>query len=488
MPAERYNAVIIGGGPGGLVAAAGLAGLGAHVALIERDRMGGDCLNTGCVPSKALIASAHAAHAFRSAGRYGLGAREPEVDVGAVFERVRQRRAHIAPHDSPERFEKLGVRVFVGEPAVFSGPRKVRAGAVSLEADRFVIATGARAAVPPIDGLAGAPHFTNETFFDRLSTAPASLCVLGGGPIGLELAQAMRRLGVPVTVVEMTDQVLIMEDPDAAAVVRASLEADGVEVLTGHAATKVERGPSHLGETAVRVTLQPQGGGGQATVREFGALLVAVGRAPNVEGMGLEAAGVRFSPKDGIPVDAYLRTSRKHILAIGDVASRYKFTHFADAQARAAVRNILIPWWPARFDDSIVPWCTYTDPECAHVGHNETTAAKAGLEHKVYKFELKELDRPVVDDQEAGFVKVIADPKGKVLGATIVGARAGDTIHEYVMAMKHGIGLASISGTIHAYPTYGEANRRPADAFMRGKLTPFVRRLLAHRWGARGGS
>jgi pyruvate/2-oxoglutarate dehydrogenase complex dihydrolipoamide dehydrogenase (E3) component len=464
------------------VAAAGLAGLGARVALVEKHRMGGDCLNTGCVPSKALIASAHVARAFRTAHLYGLAASEPEIDVGRIFERMRERRAGLAHHDSVERFESLGVRVLQGAPGVFTSHRTVQAGERVLQADRFIIATGARAAVPPIPGLRESPHFTSETFFDEMTATPPSICIMGGGPIGLEMAQVMARLGVPTTVVEMNDRILMVEDADAVAVIRRALEDDGVEILTGHEVTRVGAGNPALGSRAVRLAIQ-ENSTGESVERAFGALLVAVGRQPNVDGLGLESAGVVYSARDGITVDACLRTTRKNIFALGDVASRLKFTHVADAQARAVVRNILLPWWPARYDGSVVPWCTYTDPECAHVGHNETTARGAGLDHDVYRFDLAELDRPVVDDRAAGFVKVLADGKGRILGATIVGAGAGDWIHEYVAAMKHGITLSRISGTIHAYPTYAEANRRPADLYMKGKLTATARRILARRWG-----
>jgi pyruvate/2-oxoglutarate dehydrogenase complex dihydrolipoamide dehydrogenase (E3) component len=479
---DHYNAVVVGGGPGGLVAAAGLAGLGARVALVEKHQMGGDCLNTGCVPSKALIASAHAARALRTAHLYGLTSREPEIDVGKVFERMRERRAGLAHHDSVERFESLGVRVFLGEPGVFTSHRTVQAGDHLLQADRFIIATGGRPAVPPIPGLRESPHFTNETFFDELAGGPPSLCIMGGGPIGVEMAQTFARLGVPTTVVEMSDRILVREDPDATAVVRQALEEDGAEILTGHKVTRVAAGNPALGSRAVHLTIQ-ENTTGRTIERDFGALLVAVGRQPNVEGLGLESAGVAYSARDGITVDPYLRTTRKNVFAVGDVASPLKFTHVADAQARTVVRNVLIPWWPTRFDGAVVPWCTYTDPECAHVGHNEITARGAGLEPEVYRFDLAELDRPVVDDRASGFVKVLADRKGRILGATIVGRGAGDWIHEYVTAMKHGITLPQISGTIHAYPTYAEANRRPGDLFMKGKLTPTARKILGRRWG-----
>lgn len=478
---EHYTAIVIGAGPGGLVAAAGLAGLGARVALFEKHRMGGDCLNTGCVPSKALIASARVAHAVRTAARYGLPAHQPVIDVGAVFARMREARAHIARHDAPERFEKMGIRVHLGGPAAFTSPGTIEADGRSYSADFFVIATGGRPAVPPVPGLDGVPYLTNENFFEAITDSPGTLCILGGGPVGLEMAQTMARLGVCTTVVEMMDRILLMEDPDAAETIRTALETEGVELMTGHVAKSVEKGPAALGPLAARVVIE-ESATGKTLDGDFGALLVAVGRKPNTEGLGLELAGVNRS-EQGIIVDARLRTSRKHIFAIGDVVGPYQFTHFADAQARTVIRNILVPWLPARFDATVVPWCTYTDPECAHVGHNETTARQDGLNFAAHKFELSELDRSVVDARSEGFVKVIADRKGRVLGATIVGAGAGDWIHEYVLAMKHGIALPQISATIHAYPTYGEASRRPADLFMKGKLTPTTRRLLAWRWG-----
>ncbi|MCZ6745738.1 MAG: FAD-dependent oxidoreductase [Acidobacteria bacterium] len=479
---SQYNAVVMGSGPGGLVAAAGLAGLGARVALVERDRMGGDCLNTGCVPSKALIASARVAHLQRHADRFGLTPQNGGVDVGRVFERMRRRRAHLAHHDSPERFESLGVHVYHGAPGVFLSPEVVQVGNETLHADRFVIATGARAVVPTIPGLKETPHYTNENFFDDLTGAPPSLAIMGGGPIGAEMAQAMSRLGVPTTIIEMGPHLLAREDPDAIEVVNAALAADGVEILTGHTAKEVVPGPVSLGPRSVRVTIEQQATG-KMLQREFGALLVAVGRAPNVQGLGLDAAGVAHDPRHGIKVEATLQTSRKHIFAIGDVASPYKFTHVADAQARTVIRNILIPFKPVKFATRVIPWCTYTDPECAHVGHNETSARQAGLDFTIHKFELGDLDRAVLEDAAEGFVKVLADRRGRILGATVVGAGAGDWIHEYVTAMKHGISLPDLSGMIHAYPTFGEASRRPADAFMRARLTPMARRILGWRWG-----
>jgi len=373
------------------------------------------------------------------------------------------------------------VHVYHGRPGEFISPKVVQVGDERLHADYFVIATGARTAIPPISGLEETPHHTNESFFDEMNEAPASLGILGGGPIGLEIAQAMRRLGVPVTVVEMMDRILMVEDPDAAAILHKVLEDEGVELLTGHAAREVVPGPLSLGSRSVRVTIE-ETATGKSLKREFGALLVAVGRLPNVDGLGLDKAGVEIT-RHRIKVDAFLRTSRKHIFAICDVASALKLTHVADAPARSVIRNILIPWKPAPFATSALPWCTFTDPECAHVGHNETSATAAGLSFTTHTFQLDQLDRAVLEDQTAGFVKVLADGKGRVLGATVVAPGAGDWIHEYVTAMRFGLTLPALSGMTHAYPTFGEASRRPADAFMKSRLTSTARRLLGWRWG-----
>ena len=475
-----YNAVVIGAGAGGLVSAAGLSGLGARVALVEKGRMGGDCLNTGCVPSKALIRTARAAHQFRTADRYGLSARDPEPDLDAAFARMRAVREAIAPHDSVERFEGLGVDVFHGAPARFLSPHEIQVDDLRLRADHAVIATGGRPAVPRIEGLDTVPFHTSETLFDEMKGSPGSVCILGAGPIGCELSQVMARLGVSTTTVEASDQVLPREDPDAASVIAEALRADGVDLRLGHTVTRVERGP---GSGPIRATVEDRRAS-TFKVQEFGALIIAVGKRPSVEGLDLEAAGVKHGPT-GVQVDDYLRTTRRHIYAVGDVVGPYQFTHFADSQARAVIRNILIPWWPARFDARVMPWCTFTDPECARVGLNEAEAGGSGAAYQVHRFELADLDRAICDSETRGFVKVLADPKGRILGATCVGAGAGDWIHEYVLAMKHGITLGQISGTTHIYPTYAEAARRPADSFMRGKLTPRAARLLAWRWGRR---
>jgi pyruvate/2-oxoglutarate dehydrogenase complex dihydrolipoamide dehydrogenase (E3) component len=460
---------VIGGGTAGLVTAAGTAGLGGRVALVEKHRMGGDCLNTGCVPSKALIASARAAHAVRHASRWGLRDAEPAFDFEAVMDRVRERRATIAPHDSKERFESLGVDVFRG-PARFVSPREVAVGDLRLRGAAFVIATGSRAALPDVEGLAEARPYTNETIFDELRARPQGMIILGGGPIGCELGQAFARLGVRVTVVQSAPRLLEKEDPDVADVVREAMETDGVAVRTEATARRVRREGSR-----VRVEISSPAG---EEVLEAEALLVAAGRLPNVEGLGLAEAGVAFSKK-GVTVDAHLRTSQPHIYAAGDVAGGPQFTHVADHHARVVVRNILTPVLKSKADTSVLPWCTFTSPEVGRVGLSETEAKKAGIAHDVWTQPLAEVDRAIVESETQGFAKVITE-KGsdRILGAAIVAERGGDLVHEIVVAMRAGVGLKDLSGTIHAYPTYAELTRRAADRQQRSRLTPRAKALF----------
>jgi pyruvate/2-oxoglutarate dehydrogenase complex dihydrolipoamide dehydrogenase (E3) component len=487
----RYNVVVIGGGTAGLVTAAGTAGLGGRVALVEKHRMGGDCLNTGCVPSKALIASARAAHTVRHASRWGLhpaattadGWLHPAATTGdvwlrdgepvfafeAVMDRVRERRAAIAPNDSQERFESLGVDVFRG-PARFVSPHEVAVGDLRLRAAAFVIATGSRAALPPVEGLAEARPYTNETLFDELRARPDGMIILGGGPIGCELGQAFARLGVRVTVVQSAPRLLEKEDPDVADVVRKAMEADGVTVRTAAMARRVRRDGAR-----VRVEVSSPAGD---EVLEAEALLVAAGRLPNVEGLGLETAGVAFTGK-GVTVDARLRTSQPHIYAAGDVAGGPQFTHLADHHARIVVRNILTPVLKAKADTTVLPWCTFTSPEVGRVGLSEMEAQKAGVAHDVWVQPLADVDRAVVEGETRGFAKVITE-KGsdRILGAAIVAERGGDLVHEIVVAMRAGVGLKDLSSTIHAYPTYAEIARRAADRYQRSRLTPRTKALF----------
>lgn len=454
---HRYNAVVIGGGPGGLVTAAGLAGLGARVLLVEkREFLGGDCLNWGCVPSKALISSARMATQMKRAGNFGLPASEGTIEIARVMERVRRVRARIAPHDSVERFQSLGVEVSVGAPGRIDSPNTVRIGERIAEADHIVIATGAGPVVPAIDGLRNIPIYTNETIFDTYDPAHRRLAVLGGGPIGVELAQAFARLGVDVSLIEKAPRLLPREDPDASELVAKALAADGVKLFLGRTVDEVK------------------------PVAD--AFLIALGRQPHIENLGLENVGVDHD-ESRINVDRFLRTNIPSIWAIGDVLGGTQFTHYADAQARTVIRNILFPWFKQEFDFDFVPSCTFTSPEVARIGLNETEAREQNIAHDVHRFSLSELDRPVCEGAESGFVKVLTKKgRDRILGATAVGEGAGDWIHELVLAKFAGVGLGTISSMTHIYPTTAEAVRRAADLYMRGKLTPGLKRLLKWRW------
>jgi pyruvate/2-oxoglutarate dehydrogenase complex dihydrolipoamide dehydrogenase (E3) component len=465
-----YNVVVIGAGTAGLVTAAGTAALGGRVALVERHRMGGDCLNTGCVPSKALISSARLVQQIREGRRWGLEGQEPRFRFDDVMQRVRERRSRIAPHDSRERFESLGVDVFRGA-ARFVSPHEVAVDGLRLRARNFVIAAGSRAAMPDVEGLAYARPFTNETIFDELRAKPERMIVLGGGPIGCELGQAFARLGVKVTLLQSEARLLPKEDADVAELVRRRLEAEGVRVITAAKATRVTREGG-----LYRVRLEAEGKGGEI---EAEAMLVAAGRAPNLEGLDLERAGVAYDEK-GVKVNEHLQTTQPHIYAAGDVAGSYQFTHLADHHARTVVRNILLPWFKAKADVSALPWCTYTSPEVARVGLNEDQAQRQGMAYDLWAEPLEDLDRAIVESEELGFAKVLtAKGNDRILGATIVSARAGDILHELVLAMKAGLGLKAISATIHAYPTFAEVTHKAADRYQRSRLTPTLRRLFS---------
>ena len=471
---ERYNVVVIGAGTAGLVTAAGTAGLGGRVALVEAARMGGDCLNTGCVPSKALVSSARLIQAIRQAEQHGLDANEPRFDFDRVFRHMRERRARIAPNDSVERFEGLGVDVFEAR-ARFASPRAVELDdGTRLEAAHFVIATGTRPLVPEIPGLAEVPYLTNESFFDEQRGAPESLIVLGGGPIGCELGQVMRRLGVRVTILTDVSRLLPRDDPEASAVVHEAFASEGIEIVTDCQVQAFHREP----DGAIRAEVAASGG--TRTVRGT-RLLVAAGRSPNVEGLGLEAAGVRFDRHGGIPVDTAQRTNVRHIYACGDVTGPYRFTHTADYQARLVVRNILLP--PplprARADYRHVPWVTYVDPEVAHFGLHEEDARERGIAVDIHRHDNRDLDRAVTESATRGFVKVLTSRgKDTILGATVCAPRAGEILHEILVAAKHDVGLAALSATIHGYPTWAQAAQRVADAYQRTRLTPRAKAIF----------
>lgn len=466
-PAERYNLVVLGAGTAGLVTAIGAAGLGAKVALVERHLMGGDCLNVGCVPSKALIRASRAAAAARRAGDFGVRVTGVEADFPAVMERLRRLRADIAVNDSAKRFREAGVDVFLGA-ARFSGPDAVEVGGRTLRFAKAVVATGARAAELPIPGLKEAGALTNETVFN-LTALPRRLAVIGAGPIGCELAQAFRRLGSEVHLLEAMGQILIREDRDAAALVEKAFVREGVVFSCNHDVARVERRGAEK-VVFTKCGCHPAG----IAVDE---ILVGVGRAPNVEGLGLEAAGVAYT-KAGVTVDDFLRTTNPAVFAAGDICLGPKFTHTADFAARIVIQNALF-FGRKRFSALTIPWCTYTDPEIAHVGLYEKEAQARGLKVRTFTMEMKDVDRAVLDGEDEGFAKVLVeDGTDRIVGATIVASHAGDLVSEVSVAMTNGVGLAGIGATIHPYPTQAEALRRLGDAYNRTRLTPFVRSLL----------
>ena len=467
-PAPRYNLLVIGAGTAGLVAAAGAAGLGARVALVERRLMGGDCLNFGCVPSKALIRASRVCGESNHALSYGITT-APHADFGAVMERMRRVRAELSANDSAARFKSLGVDVFLGE-ARFVGRAAAEVEGKRLNFSRALVATGARPASPPIPGLAETGFLTNETVFS-LTELPRRLAVIGAGPIGCELAQAFRRFGSEVRLLEALEQILPREDCDAAAIVERAIVADGVELLTGCKVASIGR--SAAGRV---VRLEYRGANREIEVDE---ILVTAGRAPNVEGMGLEAAGVEYDRKSGVRVDDYLQTSNPHIFAAGDVCSALQFTHLSDAHARIVIRNALF-FGRDRASRLTIPWCIYTDPEIAHVGLSEAEAALRGIAIRTFTQEMSAVDRAVLDGETAGVAKVhVREGTDQIVGATIVAAHAGEIISELTLAIAAGIGLGRIAGVIHPYPTQAEAIKKIADAYNRTRLTPSRKRLLA---------
>jgi pyruvate/2-oxoglutarate dehydrogenase complex dihydrolipoamide dehydrogenase (E3) component len=472
-----YNVVVIGAGTAGLVTAAGTAGLGGRVALVERNLMGGDCLNFGCVPSKALISSARLIQQIREAEKWGLDPQSPQFVFEKIFERMRKRRAKIAPNDSQERFESLGVDVFHGE-ARFVSPHEIEVDGQKLRAKNFVIATGSRAVIPKIDGIDSVSYFTNETIFDELTEKPESMIVLGGGPIGCELGQALNRLGVKVTIVEYLPQILDREDVDVGQFMQKRFEAEGITVRH---CTESRRVSVREGVITLEGNYKPPGAA-QGSPVEFAAdaLLLAVGRCPIMKALNLEAAGVNYT-SNGIEVNDYLQTSQPHIYAAGDIANRLKFTHTADFTARVVVRNILMPFQFLRqkVHCTVVPWCTYTDPEVAHVGFGEKEAKQKNVDYDLFVVPLEEVDRAVVESEESGFAKILtAKGSDKILGATIVGPHAGDLLHEFVLAMNANIGLGGIASMIHAYPTFAELARKAGDKYNRTRLTPRAKAIF----------
>ena len=456
---------VIGAGTGGLVVAAGSSQLGAETVLIESHRMGGDCLNTGCVPSKSLLATAHAASAHKRAAQFGLEQPAPRIDFARVQQHVRGVIAAIAPNDSQERFTGLGVTV-LREQARFTAPNEVLAGDIRIRARRFVIATGSAAFVPPLPGLRDLPYLTNETIFD-VDRLPEHLLIMGGGPIGCELAQAFARLGARVSIVEMMT-ILPKDDAEAADVVRRALIADGVSLYEGH---KVVNAAKAGGAVVLEIEKD-----GSRRRLEGSHLLVAAGRRARVSDLGLDRAGVAHSDK-GIAVDRRLRTSNKRIFAVGDVAGGPQFTHLAAYHAGIVIRNALFRL-PAKVDLSALPWVTFTDPELAHVGLNEA-AARAQGPIRILRWPLSENDRAQAEHRLDGFIKIIVTEKGRILGADIVGPSAGEMIHLWTLAVSQKMKIGAVAGMIAPYPTLAEIGKRAAGNYYLAKLfSPGTKRLV----------
>jgi pyruvate/2-oxoglutarate dehydrogenase complex dihydrolipoamide dehydrogenase (E3) component/uncharacterized membrane protein YdjX (TVP38/TMEM64 family) len=471
-----YNLVVIGAGSAGLVSAYIAAAVKAKVALIEKHRMGGDCLNTGCVPSKALIRSAKMLSYGRRAKEFGFQQTRTDFDFAEVMERVQQVVSKVEPHDSIERYTSLGVEVISGAARITS-PYSVLVDGRTLITRNIIVATGATPFVPPIPGLDQVAYLTSDNLW-KLRELPGRLVVLGGGPIGCEMTQAFARFGAQVTQVEMAPRIMGREDPEVADFIRARFEAEGVRVLTDHAAKEV----LVRGEEKILLCAHK----GEGVEVPFDAILVAVGRRATTEGFGLEELGVQLSARGTLETDPFLRTNFPNIFCAGDVAGPYQFTHTAAHQAWYAVVNALFsPFKSFRVDYRVIPWCTFTDPEVARVGLNETEAREQNLDYEVTLYKLTELDRAIAEGEDEGWIKVITPfGKDKILGATIVGSHAGDLLAEFILAMKHGIGLNKILATIHPYPTLAEGNKAAAGEWKRAhiplKLLGWVEKF--HNW------
>lgn len=471
----EYDICVIGGGAAGLVVAAGAATLGAKVVLVEKHALGGDCLHYGCVPSKALIHSAKVAHIMADAQRFAIPAQEPAIHLPDVMRRVQDVIRQIEVNDSPERFESLGVHVIFGAGR-FDSPKSFLVNDKSITAKRFVLATGSRPAIPPLPGLEHTPYLTNETLFSVQEALPHVL-VLGAGPIGCEMAQALRRLGSRVDLFDLAPRLLPREDDDVSTALARRFSQEGMALHLGIKVLKVERV-----EDQIQVLLEhPQKGQIQLCGSH---LLIAAGRMPNLENLGLEHAGAEVTA-GRLVLDARLRTRNPHIYACGDVAGPYLFTHMAEHQAGVVLRNALFHW-PAKAKTDNIPWCTYTDPEVARVGLSEAEAKQQDIAYRIYRFPFADIDRAVTDGETEGFAKIITTPRGKLLGACIVGPHAGELIAEYALAITKGMKAADLSNTIHSYPTLAQINRRVADQRLREALTPSRKHWLRRLFGWRG--
>ncbi|MBE9180585.1 mercuric reductase [Oculatella sp. LEGE 06141] len=473
-PASRYNLVVIGAGTAGLVTAAGAALVGAKVALIEKHLMGGDCTNTGCVPSKTLIRSARAVADVHQAHRFGVSVPDgTHVDFAAVMERLRQVRATISKNDSVQRFCEMGVDVFLGQ-AHFSGSDTVEVAGQSLRFKKAVIATGSRAAQLPIEGLAESGYLTNETVFS-LTECPKRLSIIGGGYIGCELAQTFRRLGAEVILLQKGSRLLASADADAAQIIQRQFEQEDIQVVLDAKTTRIER---HGAEK--RIYYQRNGHEETIVVDE---LLVAAGRSPNIDGLNLEAVGVNTDSKKGVLVNEFLQTSNPRIYAVGDVCMSQKFTHAADAAARRVVRNALFsPLGIGRqkLSQLVIPWCAYTDPEIAHVGLSDRAIQQQADQVETLFVSLDDVDRAIADGEIHGFAKIhLKKGSDKILGATVVARHAGEMINEITLAMTRNLGLGAVANTIHPYPTQAEVIRKAADEYSFSQFTPFIKKLFS---------
>lgn len=475
-----YNLLVIGAGAGGLVTSYIAAAVKAKVALIEKHKMGGDCLNSGCVPSKALIRSARFAAEQRRAGELGFGPSQTSADFAAVMERVVRVIKEVEPHDSIERYQGLGVECIEGEARLVS-PWEVEVNGQRLASRHIVLATGARPLVPELPGLDQVPWLTSDTLW-QLRSAPRQLLVLGGGPIGCELAQSFALLGVPVTLVELSDQLLPREEREVAELLADQLARDGVQVLTGWRAERADYLPA-ASDLPIRLQLRR---GDETQIIEGDQLLLALGRVANVSGFGLEELGVELTPRGTVAVDGFLATNYPSILAVGDVAGPYQLTHAAAHQGwYAAVNALFSPFKRFRADYRVIPAAIYTTPEIARVGLNQKEARAQGIPFELTRFELAELDRAIADGERQGFIEVLTVPgKDQILGASIVGTHAGERIAEFVLAMRHRLGLGKILATIHAYPTLMEGNKYVAGEWRRARQPATLLALLTryHRW------
>jgi pyruvate/2-oxoglutarate dehydrogenase complex dihydrolipoamide dehydrogenase (E3) component/uncharacterized membrane protein YdjX (TVP38/TMEM64 family) len=473
------NLVVIGSGAGGLVSSYIAAAVKAKVTLIEKHKMGGDCLHTGCVPSKAIIRSAKFMSHIARSQEFGIKDAKAGFDFGEVMQRVHRVIEKIEPHDSVERYTGLGVDVIKGEARVVS-PWAVEVNGQTITTKNIIVATGAEPFVPPIEGIDSVHYYTSENLWE-MSEKPQKLVVLGGGPIGSELTQAFARLGSSVTQVEMLPRILLREDPEISELMKSRFESEGINVLVNHRAKQVRK---NAGKDYLIVEHE-----GEDKEIEFDALIVAVGRAAFSRGFGLEELGVRLNPNKTIEVNEYLQSNIPTIYACGDVAGPYQFTHVAAHQAWFASVNSLFGGFKRfKADYSVIPWATFTEPEVARVGLNETEAGDQGIAYEATIYGIDDLDRAIADSEDHGFVKVLTVPgKDKILGVTIVGEHAGDLIAEYVLAMKHGLGLNKILGTIHIYPTLAEANKYAAGEWKKAhkpkKLLDWIGRFHAWRRG-----